>query len=187
MPCRSRIVAPAFATLIIAVASACRDARPAGEEERFTLEDGREAIGRRRIMERGTLEGWTPASDVRWGERWLVGRCEEDGSPDSVALHADPAMSRVSGWVVASSESGYCPGEPVMVVANTRLDARRDAIRVELLNGGRIGWLPSDALERRMSPEECAPMYAADEERRVRCEYGPPNWPLDPGEVADPS
>lgn len=155
-------------------------------QERFTVPDGRVAVGRARVMERATLPGWTPASPVRWGQRWLIADCDDAGVPDTIRLYADPSLTRATSSVTAVVETGYCAGEPALVSATTRLSESEDAVRVELLKDGRMGWVASGMLARPMEPGECEGLYAADRERLSRCRYGPPTWPADSSDTPSP-
>lgn len=172
---RSRLLGSA-AICALALSAGCENSAdtwqpPPNALETFTTEDGRTAIGRRRIIPQPTIPGWTPASSIRTGNRWFVSSC------DTAKMQLAPeALVAVVGADLSIRTAGECREMPVVVWSTTRLDEREDAVRIELLDGGAMGWLASGHFANSMDPSECIERYAETPERLSRCQFGPPVW-----------
>lgn len=145
------------------------DAPNAGQE-RFATDDGRTAIGvAQRIV---SPAGGAVVSEVVRGERRYLPVC---GSPDTIALATNPRQLPPTNDSMI--ERASCSPMLVLVWDVVGLDQTADAVRIEILDNGKLGWIRSDVLGYAVDPGECQALYVNDPAREDRCRIGPPLWP----------
>ena len=172
---RRRLTSTAGVLLFLG-SGACEE--PNAEQQRFVTEDGRIAIGVSPPSRRTPVGATATVSDAMAGERRYLEVCDSAGNPRSILLFARPdlADSATARPITGGADHG-CASELVLIWTVARFDGAADAVRVEALDRGQLGWISSDELARAIGPEECPVLYAADAERQSRCREGPPLWP----------
>lgn len=158
----------AITLLLLTVLSCVSCDDPNAGQERFQTRDGRTAIGVAEIRE--SAAGGAVVSDVVRGERRYLPVC---GSPDTLALATNPGQLPSD----STRERPNCSPMLALVWAVVGLDQTADAVRIEMVDNGRLGWVRSNVLSPAVDPGECQALYPDDPAREDRCRVGPPAWP----------
>lgn len=158
-----------MALVVLLAGTSCSD--PNSGQERFETEDGRTAIGVARVVER-TADSAT-VSDVTRGQRRYLSIC---GSPDSLALATNP-IELTASVSSATPASADCAPFLTLIWDVRAMTPAADAVRIEIVDNGRLGWIRSDRLGYAVDPGECLALYSNDPSRQDRCRIGPPVWP----------